>query len=92
MADSANAPEWAKESLTAYVVYGRPTGDFLAACLSNDLVDAIGRADENSLYHIADIVNYIYNKTPSTCWGSRETVRDWIKQGGQTKIYPEAVQ
>ena len=83
MADSANAPEWVKETLTAYVNHGRPTGDFLAACLSNDFVEAIGRADENSLAHIADIVNFIYNKMPGNSWGSREIVRDWIERGGQ---------
>jgi hypothetical protein len=82
MPDSGNTPEWAKETLTAYVETGRPTGDFIAACLSNDLVDAIGRADENSLAHIADIVSWIYNIAPSACWGSRETVRDWMKQSG----------
>lgn len=84
MPDSNNAPEWVKETLTAYVETGRPTGDFLAACLSNDFIDAIGRADAVSLAHIGDIANYIYNKIPSSSWGSRETVRTWIATGGLT--------
>lgn len=83
MANSANCPEWAKESLIAYVETGRPTGDFLGACLSNDFMEAIGRADENSLAHIADIAAFIYNKIPSACWGSRKIVFNWMEKGGQ---------
>ncbi len=82
MADSANAPEWAKESLTAYVQTGRRTGGFLEACLCNNFVEAVGRADENSLLHIADIVNFIYNKMPSTCWGTPALVSAWMASGG----------
>lgn len=83
MANSANAPEWVRESLTAYVETGRPTGDFLAACLSNDFMDAIGRADGTSLAAIADIAAFIYNKIPGRAWGSRKAVREWMEQGGQ---------
>ena len=87
MSDSNNAPEWVKETLDAYVQTGRPTGGFLAACLSNDFMVAIGRADENSLAHIGDIANYIYNKIPGNSWGSREIVRNWIKHEGQRAFY-----
>lgn len=89
MPDSMNAPEWVKETLVAYVETGRPTGDFLAACLSNDFMDAIGRADAVSLAHIGDIANFIYNKIPGNSWGSREIVRDWIYSGGWNGQYRE---
>ena len=87
MPDSKNAPEWVKETLTAYVETGRPTGGFLAACLSNDFMDAIGRADAVSLAHIGDIANYIYNKIPHNSWGSRTIVRNWIDSGGRDGLY-----
>ena len=87
MPDSNNAPEWVKETLTAYVETGRPTGDFLAACLSNDFINAVGRADENSLAHLGDIANFIYNKIPGNSWGSREIVRAWIEHEGQKGYY-----
>ena len=70
-------PEWIRESLTAYVQTGRPTGGFLQACLENDLVGAIGRADENSYRVLGNIVSWIYNRAPGLCWGSREIVEDW---------------
>jgi len=87
MPDSSNAPEWVKETLDAYVQTGRPTGDFLLACLSNDFMDAIGRADHVSLAHIGDIANYIYNKIPGNSWGSREIVRKWVQSGGTVGLY-----
>jgi hypothetical protein len=82
MPDSNNAPEWVKESLTAYAETGRPTGDFLEACLSNDLAEAVGRADPNSMRVLPDIVAFIYNRMPSACWRSREAVRRWQRAGG----------
>jgi hypothetical protein len=87
MPDSNNVPVWVHETLTAYVETGRPTGDFLAACLSNDFMDAIGRADNVSLAHIGDIAAYIYNRIPGNSWGSREIVRNWIEHNGQEAVY-----
>lgn len=68
-----------RESIDAYVATGRPTGGFLAAVLSNDLMDAIGRADAHALDNLPHIVSYIYNAVPNGCWGSRERVREWVR-------------
>lgn len=67
-----------RESIDAYVATGRPTGGFLEAVLSNDLKDAIGRADGRALDSLPHIVAYLYNQCPLGCWGSRERVREWI--------------
>jgi hypothetical protein len=82
MHDPNNIPEWVRETLTAYVKTGRPTGDFLYACLTNDLIEAIGRADENSYAHLGNIMSWIYNRPPSVCWRSKKAVDEWIKNGG----------
>lgn len=68
-----------RESIDAYVATGRPTGSFLEAVLSNDLMEAFARADSGALDNLPHIVAYLYNKVPSGCWGSRERVREWIK-------------
>ena len=54
------------------------TGNFLRAVLRNDLTDAVGRADEDNLKVLPEIVGYCYNEIPSACWGSPEKVKDWL--------------
>lgn len=67
-----------KHSLKLYVEHKISTGSFLEAVLSNDLFDAVGRADATNVKQLDDIVKYIYNELPSNCWGSREIVREWL--------------
>ena len=71
-------PEHIKESLDAYVQTGRPTGDFLRACIDNDLRMACGRADEQNLGLLAVIVAYLYNECAAECWGKRGAHDAWI--------------
>ena len=66
-------------TLKRYAVSGCPTGDFLREVRSNDLLGAVGRADDYNLGTIPAICNYIDNEMPSGCHGSRETVETWIK-------------
>ena len=47
--------------------------------LENDLTEAIGRADEENILILKDIVGYIFNELPMTCWGSKEKVKAWLK-------------
>jgi hypothetical protein len=67
------------ESLRAYVQTKRPTGDFLHAVLTNDLMEACCRADSQNRYLIFDIVNWLYNRAPAQCWGSVEKVERWLR-------------
>jgi hypothetical protein len=67
------------ESLDRYVNYGIPTGNFLRAVLENNLKEALGLADENNIFHLYGIVNFLYNKCPSLCWGSPEKVKFWLE-------------
>jgi hypothetical protein len=73
-----SAPDWAKESLAAYVEHGVPTGDCLRAFLANDLMNAIARADVETGRKIAAIAGYIYNRVPRAAHGSYERVDAWI--------------
>lgn len=67
------------KSLELYINHGCDPGHFLKAVLSNDLFDAVGRADIHSTIFLPLIVSYIYNELPSGCHGSREIVKDWMK-------------
>ena len=71
-------PEYTKVSIDAYVKDKIPTGGFLYAVLTNNLFEAMSRADSNNLLAMHDICSYIYNNTPSSCWGSPEKVKEWL--------------
>jgi len=66
------------DALNRYVVGHVPTGDFLRAVLSNNLVDSFSHADDENLTAMQEIVNHIYLEIPSRCWGSPEKVEAWL--------------
>ena len=68
--------------LEALVRWGKKeciTGDFLGAVLSNDLMEAIGRADDDSMASLKYIAMFIYNELPRDCHGSKDIVSQWAK-------------
>jgi hypothetical protein len=67
--------------LDRYRFHHTKTGGFLAAILSDDIEDAIRRADPNSLAHLEDIRQYVHWELPSESWGSRDKVAAWIAKG-----------
>lgn len=73
-------PELTRDSLYRYVNHHVPTGSFLRAVLTNNLFEAVGRADDENLKALKFIVTYIYNEVPSNCWGSEEKVQEWLKK------------
>ena len=74
-----------KESIDLYVSEGVPPGVFLTAVLSNDLMEALGRADRENRETLYDICGYIYNEIPSACHGSPEKVKGWLDFKKETK-------
>ena len=68
------------DALNRYVVGHVPTGEFLLAVLSNNLVESFSRADDENLVAMEEIINHIYNKIPYTCWGSPEKVKAWLEE------------
>ena len=67
-----------KESLDLYVSHRYQPGGFLIAVLENNLMQAMGRADEENRRDIFEIASYVYNDMPSACHGSPEKVRAWL--------------
>ncbi len=77
----AAIPPRIREGLDRYACYGVPTGDFLQAVLSNNLMLAVGRADKDSLAAIQPICQYVHNALPGVCHGSPEKVKAHIEAG-----------
>ena len=69
-------------ALKMYVEEGVPTGSFLEALLSNQLMQTFSRADMWNSILIKDIVNVVYNYVPEDAHGSPENYRQWVKQKG----------
>ena len=72
-------PQRTMHSLRRYADQRIPTGDFLYAVLTNNLMEAIGRADDENLEAIYGICMYVYNDIPATCHGSKEIVDEWLR-------------
>lgn len=73
-------PEDLEETLRAYVETGLPTGGFLEAVINNDLKEACGRADERNIWIIPVISAWLYNNSPSLCWGRANSFERWIER------------
>lgn len=56
------------------------TGGFLRAVLSNDLREAIWRADDENKAALPEIVWYCFWQIPGNCWGSPEAVKAWLEK------------
>ena len=68
------------DSLKRYAEKGIPTGGFLQAVLENDLMDAMGKVDDQNREAIWEICNFVYNDIPMSCHGSPEKVRAWLNK------------
>jgi hypothetical protein len=64
--------------LADYIDNHIPTGGFLEAILSNDLIAACCKADNVNITRIHVYIAYLYNNAPSLCFGSPERYREWI--------------
>lgn len=74
----AGVPEHLRSGLVCYLLHHIPPGHFLTAVLENDLMEAMGRADELSLVGLFSLVSFLYNDAPSGAWGSPAKVRAWL--------------
>ncbi len=75
-------PEGLRPGLIRHILRGDFVGGFLTAFLENNLLGAVGRADETSTARMRDLCQFIHNYSPRDCHGSREKVYAWQKRGG----------
>ena len=71
-------PEAQFRALNDYARHGIQPGQCLVAILSDNLFEAMSRADEYVLAALPAIVTYIRSVMPAGCWGSPEAVSRWI--------------
>jgi hypothetical protein len=79
-------PEGIVAVLQRYVEEGMRTGGFLSALLANDWLDAITRADSESLDAMGPIMRMIAAYVPLGAKGCDDAVGQWIERGGMMGI------
>lgn len=75
--DYSILPEHCRDGMQRYVEEGIIPGAFLTAVLENNLVEAVGRADNINIHRLRDYAIFLYNELPSSAWGSPEKVERW---------------
>jgi hypothetical protein len=75
-----------RKSLDLYVDEGVPLGGFLTAVVCNDLKEAFGRADMANRHQMFEIVDYLYNECPATCWGSKKRHEAWMAMHAKRRL------
>lgn len=68
-------PASVRAAFLAYINQGVPPGDFVRACLENNLCEAFARADDDNRAAMAHIVAWLYWEMPSNLWKSHEAVQ-----------------
>lgn len=76
--DETRVPDHLRDGLIMYLRHGCPPGHFLHAVLSNNLVESISRADNESERGLGNVVRFLYNFAPSAAWGSHDRVIKWL--------------
>jgi hypothetical protein len=73
-----NCPEKFRDGLERYLQHRLAPGHFLTAVLENNLQEAVGRGDAESLWLLRPLVLFLYNDCPGNSWGSKERVTEWL--------------
>lgn len=84
-------PPHMQHAICDYLIFGAPVGSFLSALLANDLMVAILRADDINTASLRNWALFLYNETPSECYGSPILVKAWRERGGLARfVTPDA--
>lgn len=76
-----------QDAICRYIIFGARPGHFLTALLSNDLMEAYGRADDINTSHMRNWVMFLYDEAPAGSYGSPDNVKEWLAVGGLAGIY-----
>ena len=77
--DYSGLPDHIRAGFKIYIEDHRLPGDFITACLENNLNRAFAYADGINRERLRDVVLFLHNEAPGNCWGSQEKVKAWVK-------------
>lgn len=67
-------------AINRYALLHEKKGGFLMAVFSNNLREAIARADRQNGFTLKQIICYCHNEIPGCCWGSEAKVKAWLEE------------
>jgi hypothetical protein len=86
----AAIPGSTQDGLTRYVENRIFPGGFLTAVLSNDLMQAVAKADNNNIVALPLIAKFIYNRMPMQCHGSITKMEQWCDHEKRDELFRHA--
>jgi hypothetical protein len=78
-------PDRMMPAIQRYILHGIEPGHFLTAVITNNLTEAVARADDENMRNIPAFVAYFYNEAPRDCWGSEAKMNMWITQKAEAR-------
>lgn len=75
-------PAHMHDGVTRWIENGFMTGDFMTALMSNDLIEAMGRADDDNANAMRNWCIFLVSYAPRGCFGSISRVSNWRSSGG----------
>ncbi len=66
------------DGLCRYAVDGIRPGGFLSAMLENNLSETLRRADFETFAVLRELMTFVHQELPASCWGSPTKVAAWI--------------
>lgn len=78
-------PAHTQGALERYVEHGLAPGGFLKAVITNDLICAVMKADELNIVAIPEIVKFLYNRVPASCWSTDDNYYNWLDYKGKER-------
>ena len=78
-------PDRMMDGLDRYFEHGIEAGGFLMAVLSNDLMEAVGRADSENMRNLPAYCGYLYNECNPSAYGSKEKVKAWMEKKAEER-------
>lgn len=70
------------EPLIEYTMTGRPLNTFLAALVTNNLSQAVKKADDLNIQRLRDYVTWLESVAPIGSFGSPTAYQEWMRSGG----------
>ena len=83
-------PAHMQDGFRRYIERGIPGGSFMTAVLTNDLMGAFSRADDENRARLFDTCKFLHWDAPRGCHGSQDAVDYWIKVGGLEGLSKQA--
>lgn len=87
----AHLPKRFESAIRSHIERGIPTGGFLTAVLSNDLLKAVLLAgDEQTLAELPGLIAWLYLNAPPGSYGGELSVSRWRKKRGENGAREQA--